>query len=203
MTEYELPRPETLPHDAAADSAGMIWYSDFGSHYLGMLDPKTGKATENPIPVTKPGAHGEERRDFARRRWFAYESNDSGRPEIYVRPFPDANSGRWQVSTGGGTRPLWARDGQELFYIPPAGGLMRVSVDRATSWKASAPTKLLEGPYAWVIPGLTLRTYDISPNGSRFLLFKPVSGNEQAATPPSLIIVQNWFEELKRLVPTR
>jgi virginiamycin B lyase len=56
VTEYDLPRPETLPHDAAADSAGMIWYSDFGSHYLGMLDPKTGKATEYPIPVTKPGA---------------------------------------------------------------------------------------------------------------------------------------------------
>jgi virginiamycin B lyase len=56
ITEYDLPRPETLPHDAAADSAGMIWYSDFGSHYLGMLDPKTGKATEYPIPITKPGA---------------------------------------------------------------------------------------------------------------------------------------------------
>jgi virginiamycin B lyase len=56
ITEYELPRPETLPHDAAADSAGMIWYSDFGSHYLGMLDPKTGKATEYQIPITKPGA---------------------------------------------------------------------------------------------------------------------------------------------------
>src|SRR5262245_27295824 len=56
ITEYDLPRPETLPHDAAADSAGMIWYSDFGSHYLGMLDPKTGKATEYQIPITKPGA---------------------------------------------------------------------------------------------------------------------------------------------------
>jgi streptogramin lyase len=56
ITEYDLPRPETLPHDAAADSAGMIWYSDFGSHYLGMLDPKTGKVVEYPIPITKPGA---------------------------------------------------------------------------------------------------------------------------------------------------
>jgi virginiamycin B lyase len=56
MTEYDLPRPETLPHDAAADSTGMIWYSDFGSNYLGMLDPRTGKAVEYPIPVTKPGA---------------------------------------------------------------------------------------------------------------------------------------------------
>ena len=56
ITEYDLPRPETLPHDAVADANGMIWYADFGSHYLGMLDPKTGKVVEYPIPVTKPGA---------------------------------------------------------------------------------------------------------------------------------------------------
>jgi len=56
ITEYDLPRSETLPHDAAADSAGMIWYSDFGSHYLGSLDAKTGKVVEYPIPITKPGA---------------------------------------------------------------------------------------------------------------------------------------------------
>jgi streptogramin lyase len=56
ITEYDLPRPETLPHDAVADSAGMIWYADFGSHYLGMLDPKTGKVVEHPLPITKPGA---------------------------------------------------------------------------------------------------------------------------------------------------
>ena len=62
-------------------------------------------------------------------RWLAYEANDSGRFEIYVRPFPDVNSGRWQVSTAGGTRPLWARSGQELFYVSPTGALMRVGVD--------------------------------------------------------------------------
>jgi virginiamycin B lyase len=56
ITEYDLPRPETLPHDAAADAAGMIWYGDFGSNILGMLDPKTGKVVEYPLPNTKPGA---------------------------------------------------------------------------------------------------------------------------------------------------
>jgi virginiamycin B lyase len=56
ITEYDLPRPETLPHDAAADSDGMIWYADFGSHVLGILDPKTGKVVEYPLPITKPGA---------------------------------------------------------------------------------------------------------------------------------------------------
>lgn len=56
ITEYDLPRPETLPHDAAADKDGMIWYADFGWHVLGMLDPKTGKSSEYPMPITKPGA---------------------------------------------------------------------------------------------------------------------------------------------------
>lgn len=56
ITEYDLPRPETLPHDAAADKDGMVWYGDFGWHILGMLDPKTGKVVEYPMPITKPGA---------------------------------------------------------------------------------------------------------------------------------------------------
>ena len=58
ITEYALPRPEALPHDAAADADGNIWYADFGTHMLGMLDPTTGKVVEYPIPVTKPGAPG-------------------------------------------------------------------------------------------------------------------------------------------------
>ena len=56
ITEYDLPRKETLPHDAAADSQGNVWYADFGTHMLGMLEPKTGKVTEYPLPITKPGA---------------------------------------------------------------------------------------------------------------------------------------------------
>ena len=58
ITEYDLPRPEAMPHDAAVDADGMVWYSDFGSQYLGKLDPKTAKAVEYPVPVTKPGAPG-------------------------------------------------------------------------------------------------------------------------------------------------
>jgi virginiamycin B lyase len=56
ITEYDLPRPEAMPHDAAIDAGGLVWYSDFGSQYLGKLDPKTAKAVEYPVPVTKPGA---------------------------------------------------------------------------------------------------------------------------------------------------
>ncbi len=56
VTEYDLPRPETLPHDAQVDAQGMVWYGDFGTHVLGMLDPKTGRVVEYPMPITKPGA---------------------------------------------------------------------------------------------------------------------------------------------------
>ncbi len=66
-------------------------------------------------------------------RWLAYESNDSGQSQVYVRPFPDVNGGHWQISTGGGTRPLWARNGQELFYLVPGGALMSVRVERGTT----------------------------------------------------------------------
>jgi Tol biopolymer transport system component len=130
-------------------------------------------------------------------RWLAYQADDSGQLEVYVRPFPDVNGGHWQVSTGGGTRPLWAPNGQELFYVSPAGALMRVGVERSPSWATTQPTRLIKEGYFTAPPATAGRTYDISPDGQRFLLIKP-----ETATPPSIVVVQNWFEELKRLVPT-
>jgi serine/threonine-protein kinase len=136
-------------------------------------------------------------------RWLAYEANVSGRVEISVRPFPDVNSGRWQVSTAGGTRPLWARSGQELFYVAPTGALMRVGVERGPSWTATTPTLLVKDGYFTSPGGLPGRTYDIAPDGQRFLMIKEGGGSDQTAAAPSLIVVQHWTEELKRLVPTK
>lgn len=135
-------------------------------------------------------------------RWLAYEANDSGQFEIYVRPFPDVNSGRWQVSTGGGTRPLWARNTRELFYVSPTGALMRVGVEPGPAWAATTPSVLLKEGYFTSAAGLFGRSYDVSPDGQRFLLIKSTPSSDQtAASRPSLIIVQNWFEELKARVP--
>ena len=136
-------------------------------------------------------------------RWLAYEANDSGRVEIYVRPFPDVNSGHWQVSTAGGTRPLWARNGQELFYASPTGALMRVGVERASSWAATTPTLLVKEGYFTIPDGTLGRTYDITPDGQRFLMIKEAGGTDQTAAPLQIIVVQHWTEELKRLVPTK
>ena len=135
-------------------------------------------------------------------RWLAYEANDSGRFEIFVRPFPDVNSGHWQVSTAGGMRPLWARSGQELFYVSPTGALMRVGVERASSWAATTPTLLVKEGYV-TNPGNPGRTYDIAPDGQRFLMIKEGGNSDLTAAPPQIIVVQHWTEELKRLVPTK
>jgi eukaryotic-like serine/threonine-protein kinase len=136
-------------------------------------------------------------------RWLAYEANDSGRVEISVRPFPEVNSGRWQVSTAGGTRPLWARSGQELFYVAPTGALMRLGAERGPSWAATTPTPLVK-ERSFTNPGAFIgRTYDISSDGQRFLMINEGGGSDQTAAPPQLIVVQHWVEELKRLVPVK
>jgi serine/threonine protein kinase/Tol biopolymer transport system component len=136
-------------------------------------------------------------------RWLAYESNESGRFEISVRPFPDVNRGHWQVSTGGGTRPLWAPNGNELVYVSPTGALMRVGVERAATWAATPPTQLVKEGYSTTPGSLSGRSYDIAPDGQRFLLIKEGGGADQTGAPPSLVVVQHWLDELKRLVPTR
>ena len=97
--------------------------------------------------------------------------------------FPDVNSGHWQVSTDGGTRPLWARSGQELFYVSPTGALMRVGVERGPSWAATTPTQLVKEGYFTSLNWWG-RTYDISPDGQRFLMIK--EGGSDGIRPPRL-----------------
>jgi serine/threonine-protein kinase len=133
-------------------------------------------------------------------RWLAYDSNESGRFEIYVRPFPNINDGRWQVSTTGGTRPLWARNGKELFFLDfTSSTLMSATVATAPVFTVTNVTKLLDyTPYNGVDAG---RTYDVAADGRRFLVIKLTAGQTQNA-PQSITVVQNWSEELKRRVPS-
>ena len=133
-------------------------------------------------------------------RWLAYESDESGKFQIYVRPFPEVNSGLIQISTDGGTQPMWAHDGRELLYVAPGGGLTGVRVEPGSTWKAGAPAKIIEGSYFFGNPfGAFGRTYDLSPDGRRFLMIKPVGGSDQNALP-QVVIVQHWLDELKQRV---
>jgi Tol biopolymer transport system component len=134
--------------------------------------------------------------------WLAYESDSTGRFEISVRPFPNASAGHWQVSTAGGTRPVWAHSGKELFFFGADGTLMRVPVDAtATVWNAGVPTKLLESRY-YTGTGNPNRSYDVSPDGQRFLMIKAASA-DPTTLPPSIVVVLHFDQELQRLVPTK
>jgi Tol biopolymer transport system component len=129
-------------------------------------------------------------------RWLAYISNESDRDEVYVQPYPGPG-GKWQVSTEGGTEPAWNPNEHELFY---RSGDKMMAVDIATqpSFTAGKPRVLFEGPYLRA-PGTTTN-YDLSRDGQRFLMVKR---SEQAeAAPTQINVVLNWFEELKRRVPT-
>jgi serine/threonine-protein kinase len=132
-------------------------------------------------------------------RWLAYQSNESGQYEVYVRPFPDVEGGRWLVSNGGGTRPAWSRDGRELFYLVEPGRVMTVPIQPGRTFTYGNPQVVFDGPY---VAGNAARTYDVSPDGKRFLMIKRAAGAGDEPQP-ALILVQNWLEELKRLVPTR
>ena len=122
-------------------------------------------------------------------RWIAYQSNLSGRHEVYVQPFPDLD-GRWQVSTQGGTAPLWHPNGSELFYRLDRA-VMGVAVDAAGTFKYGSARKLFEGSY--VADDGFGRNYTMGPDG-RFLMMK-----EDPAPPPQMVVIVNWAEELRRL----
>jgi serine/threonine-protein kinase len=134
-------------------------------------------------------------------RYFAYHSNESGRFEIYVRSFPDSSRGSWQVSTAGGRQPIWARNGRELFYLDAKGVMTAVPVETdATTFSAGNPTTVLETSYATPQNG---GSYDVSPDGRRFLMIKDNGGADPNATPANFVVVLNWFEELKARVPLK
>ena len=128
-------------------------------------------------------------------RWLAYISDESGRYEIYAQPYPGPG-GKWQLSTDGGTEPVWNPNGRELFY---RSGEKMMAVDIATrpSFAAGKPRVLFEGQY--LPSAATLPNYDVSRDGQRFLMLKPSEQAEAAST--QITVVLNWFEELQRRVP--
>jgi len=127
-------------------------------------------------------------------RYLAYQSDESGRMEVHVRPFPQVHSDRWQISTGGATRPAWARSGRELFYLDESGALTVVPVRTSgPTFVAGRPATVFDTAYVEPNPS---RHYDVSPDGQRFLMVKDGATRDPNATPASMVVVEHWFEEL-------
>jgi eukaryotic-like serine/threonine-protein kinase len=132
--------------------------------------------------------------------WMAYVSDESGQPEVYVRPFPGPG-GKWQISSDGGNAPLWSRNGKQLFYVGWDGDgedqYWVADVRTSDSFSASKPRLLFKS--ADFLVGNPSRAFDISLDGKRFLMAKLSERKIHPVT--ELILVQNWLEELKRLAP--
>ena len=134
--------------------------------------------------------------------YIAYQSNESGRFEVFVSPFPNFEDDRVQISNSGGEDPLWSPDGRELFYLEPGSParLMVMSVETELDFTPGDRRLLLNWPYAVVGDG---RNFDIAPDGDRFLAIslRPIEEYGADTTVPKINIVLNWFEELKARVP--
>jgi eukaryotic-like serine/threonine-protein kinase len=192
--------PIMLASSVSPDGANIITSTVLGMSDVMMLTLHDG-AVRSLVQTPSVERNGEVSPDG---RWLAYESNAFGQFHIYVRPFPDVDSGGpWQVSTEGGTQPAWSGSG-ELFYLAPNGTLTSVRLERGTTWTIGIPRKVLDRAYFHLGAGAGLyaaRSYDVSAGGQRFLMIKE-AGSDQTVSPAGIVVVQNWIEELRRLVST-
>ena len=190
-----------VPSSWSRDGTRLL-YADFGSDVVTGSGPAdlamvtlTGDRRSEILlttPVRESNAH------FSPDgRWIAYEATETGERAIFVRPFPDVSSARWRISSAGGSSAAWAKDGQTLFYRS-GQAIMAVAVRGATPAEWGTPEKALEGNY-FFIEGPEM--FDVAADG-RFLLLK-IGADQTKATPDSIVVVQNWIEELKRRVPAK
>jgi eukaryotic-like serine/threonine-protein kinase len=128
--------------------------------------------------------------------WVAYTSDESGSPEIYVRPFPASSVGKWQISTAGGQFPRWRRDGKELFYLGPDNRLMSADVNTNPSFKAGIPKSVIAAPMPLASSATTIEGYywDVAPDGQRFLAVTAPGAQNSAP----ITVVANWQGVLKK-----
>ncbi|MEY2457718.1 MAG: eukaryotic-like serine/threonine-protein kinase [Acidimicrobiaceae bacterium] len=124
-------------------------------------------------------------------RWLAYTSDESGQYEIYVVPFPNTAAAKWVVSTHGGTEPRWSHAGSEVFYRDASGNLVAVEVKTRPTFSVGRSATLF--PAAGFAAFQFGPQYDVSADDQRFLMIRPLA----ASGPDQLVVVENWFEELK------
>ena len=177
--------------------------AEFWTQHVGSPSARSGQVeAAQRLPVQPRAADGAPQLS-PDGRWLAYASDESGRREIYVQPYPGL-SGKWQISTDGGNEPQWSRErqwsrgGKELFYRS-GRKMMAVDIATQTGFAAGKPRPLFEGDYRSTATGWARPNYDVSPDGQRFLMLKTV---EQAPVT-QINVVLNWSEELKHLVPVK
>jgi serine/threonine-protein kinase len=184
-----------LDHDAALaesawsrDGSWLIFRTDRGAPGQGDVFARRRDASGAPIPLLRSPFAELSPTLSPDGRWLAYTSNETGREEIYVVPFPDTGAAKWVVSTGGGIEPRWAPGGGELFYRSARGEMVAVRVETDPTFAAVERTVLFAA--STFRSDVNHPQYDVSSDGERFLMIRPVGGEG------SLVLVQNYLEEL-------
>jgi serine/threonine-protein kinase len=177
----------------SADGADLIFASGNGDLYtLSGDDQAVAPLFETEFSETRPRVSPDG-------RWIAYESNEDGTANVYVRPFPDVGGGKWKVSAQGGVHPLWSPDGRELFYST-GDSVLAVPITTDVTFDAGNPRLVFQGRYETTRPVFPL--FDLAPDGTRFLMTQRTgTQSDDTFAPLNLVAVFNWFEELKDRVP--
>ena len=189
-----LYQPEDVINEAllSPDGKWLIYRTAPGLHNRDIFAvPLDGD--RKPVLLVGGPAHESHPRLSPDGKWLAYQSNESGRFEIYVRPFPN-NGARVQVSNQGGEEPLWARSGNTIFYRTLTGGIESAAVTRGTTFTVGERRSILSP--ADYLSDVTHASYDVWPDGSGFLMVKPVGAEDRP------ILVHNWGRVLReKLTP--
>jgi Tol biopolymer transport system component len=192
----ETSNDRAWPSAWTADGSALLAFFSDGSRLI----PRDGKTEPRPLPI---GAQADFSPDG---RWLAYESrpNANTRGQVYEQSYP-ALDHREQVSIGNGAGPAWRRDGRELYYVEDASSdgplkirMMAVPITTTPTFSAGSPRMLFEGPFRIDGP---FRGYDVTPDGQRFLMVQEIA--QPAARLSHMVLVQNWTQELKRVVPAK
>ncbi len=181
--------------DWSRDGKWLVVRTDNGSAGAGDLVGIRTDGDTTPVPMVASSFTELNPAISPDSRWLAYASNESGRNEIFVRPFPNTNDGRWQVSTGGGYQPRWAPDGTVLYFIEPSTGrLMAVPVSTSPTF-AAGQTRTLFSTSGFTVDGFHT-SFELTPDGRQFLFTAPRQATTTLA-PPQLVRVDHWFRELE------
>ncbi|MGE3840453.1 MAG: protein kinase [Vicinamibacterales bacterium] len=187
----------STPSDFTPDGSAILYVPRDGPYDIGLARVADAPSGGAPLLAGPAGELGAAVSPDG--HWLAYQSDETGRYEIYVRPFPAVDSARWQISNAGGDRPVWGRDGRELFYRESDGDgikLMAVAVTTRPSFSTSSPQMLFRGEY--LAPNDGRQVYDVDRRGERFLMIKAADVPGQLRGD-SIVVVQDWQQELGRL----
>ena len=132
-------------------------------------------------------------------QWLAYSSNETGQPEIFVRPFPNVNESKHSVSTDGGIGPLWARSGRELFFVS-GNAMVAATIETEPEFRVVNQDTLFTIPPGFLVSN-TRFFYDVAPDDQRFLMGRTFQAGGGDGGAPVFTLVQNFFEELRLRVP--